>query len=225
MAIIGSCNDYLSDCTSARPIPTASFADCGGRSRWLDGFSALLITNLDQPIANLDDATALETELLARIDNSGDTTADATLIRMIRGYGDKPASSKETLGKEGCWDYDETVRRDHTINFDVKYMNKANYNMGRQFQCGLKFKVYPVTLCGQVFSYVTRDDAGVVVSYDGIDAYIDADYNISRGSTSEQVWTYTLQWSAFQDPECFSFPFDPCRIINLDTQADPVTGV
>lgn len=129
------------------------------------------------------DETSL-VEWLARLSN---TSADPDAIRFLHVKADKPAAEREeteiSLGRKVM------SPGTFTLNIDVDDVSDLNYEFMRTSQCNVLFKMW----------YVAGDwlFGGIC----GIDANVNLDYVIERGTRSIQRITGVAKWDAQFDPE------------------------
>lgn len=128
-------------------------------------------------------------EWLARLSN---TSADANAIRFLHVKADKPAPEREeteiSLGRK------VKSPGTFTLNIDVDDVSDLNHTFMRTSQCNITFRLW----------YVAGDYlfGGVC----GVEANLNLDYVIERGTKSIHRITGTAKWDAQFSPERVSNP-------------------
>lgn len=124
------------------------------------------------------------TEWLARLSN---TSADVNAIRFLHVIGDKPLPEREeteiSLGRK------VKSPASNVINIDIDDVSDLNYEFMRVSQCNTIFKMW--------FSAGDYLFGGVC----GIDALVNLDYIIERGTKSIQKISGTITWESKYSPE------------------------
>lgn len=176
---------------SANNVPTCP-AGCGGQIPQLNfnycdpvlGFGEITHVFLAAMDAEcFTDVTSLQ-EWLARVNN---TSADPDAIRFLHCKGDKPASAKDeieiSLGRK------IKSPGTYTLNIEVDDVSDLNYEFMRTSQCNMVFRLWFVA-----GDYLFGGNCGV-------EAILNLDYTIERGTKSIHKIVGTAKWDAQFDPE------------------------
>jgi hypothetical protein len=177
---------------------------CSGQIPDLD-FSFCTPTNLFGEITHVfiasagaacftDEATL--SEWLGRLDNS-DGGIDA--IRYMHVSADLPAGAGEVT--ETSLARKAKGPKTFTINVDVDDITTLNYEFMRATQCNMTFKVWFAS-AGYLYGGVC-----------GVDANVNLDYIIARGTKSIQKITGTVTWESQYAPERCVNPLSGAAIL------------
>jgi hypothetical protein len=141
-----------------------------------------------------DEATL--SEWLGRLDNS-DGGIDA--IRYMHVSADLPAGAGEVI--ETSLARKAKGPKTFTINVDVDDITTLNYEFMRATQCNMTFKVWFAS-AGYLYGGVC-----------GVDANVNLDYIIARGTKSIQKITGTVTWESQYAPERCVNPLSGAAIL------------
>lgn len=124
------------------------------------------------------------TEWTARLDN---TSTDTNAIRWLHAMGDKPIAERDeneiSLGRK------VKSPGSFTLNIDIDDVSDLNHEFMRVSQCNNLFRMW----------YAAGDFLWGGVC--GIEAIVNLDYLIERGSKSIQKISGTITWEAAFSPE------------------------
>jgi len=188
---------------SINTIPVCP-SGCTGQIPDLD-FSFCTPTNLFGEITHIFIASAgaacftdesVLAEWLGRLDN---TDGGINAIRYMHVSADLPAGAGDMI--ETSLNRKAKGPKTFTINIDVDDLTTLNYEFMRSTQCNMTFKIW---FASAGFLY-----GGAC----GIDAYVNLDYVIARGTKSIQKITGTAVWETQFAPERVVNPLSGATIL------------
>lgn len=139
---------------------------------------------------------AVLSEWLARLDN---TDGGINAIRYMHVSADMPAGAGDMI--ETSLARKAKGPKTFTINVDVDDLSTLNYEFMRATQCNQTFKVWYAS-AGFLYGGVC-----------GVDANVNLDYVIARGTKSIQKITGTIIWEEQYAPERVVNPLDGAAIL------------
>jgi len=162
------------------PVPSADFNFCAPVNSFGEVTHIFLASLEAECFTDVEDVD----EWLARLDN---TTTDINAIRFLHVSADWPAGERDTI--ETSLYRKVKTPATFTINVDVDDVSDLNYEFMRASQCNIVWRLW----------FVAGDYlfGGIC----GVEANLNLDYVVERGSKSIQKITGTAQWEASFSPE------------------------
>ncbi len=123
----------------------------------------------------------------------GEPANPAADIRFLKGIGDKPKPTSNTVEVSGR--RTKVISRTHSLTFRVDNTNQVNHDGMRLLQCGGDVKIWYGTIDGLLFG-----------GNDGIKSFVDPGANHGGGNTDVINHEYAFQWTNLLDPERVESP-------------------